>query len=52
MAVTGNVNTQVQIIHSTMPHLTALNRLVAPTPMIEVEMTWVVDKGMPQWVAN
>jgi hypothetical protein len=28
MAVTGNVNTQVQIIRSTMPHLTALNRLV------------------------
>ena len=35
-----------------MPHLTALNRLVAPTPMIEVEMTWVVDKGIPQWVAS
>ena len=36
-------------MRSTTPHLTALSRLVAPTPMIEVEMTWVVETGMPPW---
>ena len=28
-------------------HFTALSRLVAPTPMIAEEMTWVVETGMP-----
>ena len=29
-------------------HLTALSRWVAPTPMIEAEMTCVVESGMPK----
>ena len=39
-------------IHATIneevtPHLTALKRFVAPTPMMEPVMVWVVDTGMP-----
>ena len=34
-------------MRSTTPHFTALKRFVAPTPMIEVEMTCVVETGTP-----
>lgn len=43
----GRVSTQAQIMRETIPHLTALSRLVAPTPMMDAEMTWVVERGMP-----
>jgi hypothetical protein len=36
----------------TMPHLTALKRLVDPTPTIAAEITYVVDSGMPQCEAK
>src|SRR5258705_2688489 len=51
VAVTGRVSIQAQIIRPAMPHLTALSRLVAPTPIIEPEMTCVVESGIPQCVA-
>lgn len=45
--VAGNVNTHAQTMRSTTVHFTPLKRFAAPTPMIEVEMTWVVESGMP-----
>lgn len=30
------------------PHRTALNRLVAPTPMMDPVMVWVVETGIPK----
>lgn len=47
-AVIGNVRIQAHTMRSTTVHLTALNPLVAPTPMMEVEITWVVESGIPQ----
>ena len=32
----------------TIPHLTAETRTVLPTPIMEVEITWVVLMGMPK----
>src|SRR5688572_6445325 len=52
MAQIGIVITHAQTFLSTTVHLTALSPLVAPTPMTELEMTWVVESGMPQWVAT
>ena len=50
-AVTGIVSTHAHIIWPTTPHFTALSRFVAPTPMIDAEMTCVVERGMPRWLA-
>ena len=47
IAEAGMVSTQAQTIRSTTIHFTPLKRLAAPTPMIEVEITCVVDSGMP-----
>ena len=47
MSVIGIVRTQAQTIRPTKPHFTASSRLVAPTPRIEVEITCVVESGMP-----
>ena len=44
---TGNVKTHAQMMRSTKPHLTAPKRLATPTPMMEVVMAWVVERGMP-----
>ncbi len=33
------------------PQRTADSRRVAPAPMIEVLMTWVVEIGSPYWAA-
>ena len=41
------VSTQAQTMRPTRPHFTASKRLVAPTPRMEVEMTCVVESGMP-----
>ena len=46
--VDGMVSTQVQTMLATTVHLTAPSLRVAPTPMIEAEITWVVDSGMPR----
>src|SRR5688572_5442594 len=45
------VRIQAQTMRSTTPHLMALKRLAAPTPMMAAEMLWVVETGMPKWVA-
>jgi glucose/arabinose dehydrogenase len=47
---TGRVNTQARTILPAMPHRTAESRLVAPTPRIAVETTWVVLTGRPKWL--
>jgi len=47
MKVRGRVNIQAQTIRPTIPHLTADIRLVAPTPIMDVEITCVVLTGMP-----
>ena len=45
--VIGNVTNQAITIFWATPHLTAENRLAAPTPMMEVVITWVVLTGAP-----
>ena len=49
-AAAGIVNTQAQMIRPATPHLTALRRRVAPTPMIAPVMVCVVETGMPKLV--
>ena len=51
-AVKGRVSNHAQTIRPMSRHLTALSRLVAPTPRIEVEITWVVESGMPHKLAH
>jgi len=46
----GSVRTQAMTILPAMPHRTAESRLVAPTPRMAVETTWVVLTGRPQWL--
>jgi len=43
------VRIQATIKEDVTPHLTALRRFVAPTPMIEPVMVCVVDTGIPIW---
>ena len=50
-AATGRVTTQAHAMRWTKPHLTALKRFMAPPPMMEVEITWLVESGMPRWLA-
>ena len=33
------------------PQRTPRAPLLVPTPMIALEMTWVVETGMPKWAA-
>ena len=47
----GSVSTQAMVIFPAMPHRTAENRLVAPTPRMAADTTWVVLTGMPNWLA-
>ena len=42
----GMVSIHAQSRLTVTPHLTALKRLVAPTPMMEPVMVWVVDTGI------
>ena len=44
----GIVKTQAVTIFPTMPQLTALGFNVVPTPIIDVEITCVVLKGIPK----
>src|SRR5512142_342073 len=50
-AQTGMVRIQAQTMRSTTVHLMAFKRRAAPTPMMAAEMLWVVETGMPRWVA-
>jgi len=47
VALTGIVSTQAHNKLVVTPHLTALKRLVAPTPIIDPVMVCVVDTGIP-----
>src|SRR5437660_3774435 len=47
----GSVSTQAKTIRETTLHLIALRRFVAPTPIMEVVMVWVVEIGIPKWLA-
>src|SRR6185436_9812690 len=48
----GRVRTHAVTILPTTLHLTALSRLVAPTPMMAVVMVWVVEIGIPKTLAT
>jgi len=48
----GIVKIQAITIFFAIPHLTAENFLHAPTPIIEDEITCVVETGAPICVAN
>ncbi len=50
--VSGRVKIQATTMRPIMRQRIALRRLVAPTPMIDVEITWVVDNGMPHMLAK
>lgn len=43
----GIVKTQAQMIFLAIPQRTAVNRFVAPTPIIAPVIVWVVLTGMP-----
>lgn len=43
----GKVKIHAQTIRSTTIHFIPVKRFTAPTPMMEVEITWVVERGMP-----
>ena len=47
----GKVNIQAAMMLPATPHRTAENLLVAPTPMIDELMQWVVLTGIPRWEA-
>src|SRR5690348_93501 len=47
-ALTGMVSTHAHSRLMVTPQRTALSRLVAPTPMMEPVMVWVVLTGMPR----
>jgi len=45
--VAGRVKTQAQTIRSTTVHFIPLQRFTAPPPMMELEMTCGVERGIP-----
>ena len=45
----GIVRTQANRIRRATPQRTPRRPRLAPTPMIALEMTWVVESGMPKW---
>ena len=46
-AEAGMVRIQAMMILPANPHRTPESRFVAPTPMMDVAMTWVVETGTP-----
>ena len=52
IADAGIVSIQVVMILPAIPHLTAENRLVVPTPIIAPAIVWVVLTGIPMAVAE
>src|SRR3954469_10535013 len=51
-ALSGSVSTHAIRMLIATPQRTALMRLLAPAPMIAELMLWVVDTGMPRWLAE
>src|SRR5678810_522154 len=51
-ALSGIVNTHAVRMFPATPQRTAEMRLLAPTPMMQALMQWVVDTGMPKWLAE
>ena len=49
MADAGMVMTQASRMRRATPQRTPLGPRAEPTPMIALEMTWVVETGMPRW---
>lgn len=47
VAETGMVRIHAHAIFSTIVQLRAFSRLAAPTPMMEDEILWVVETGIP-----
>jgi hypothetical protein len=52
IAVHGIVRIQAVAMLRATPQRTALIRSLVPTPMIALEMTCVVETGMPKWEAT
>jgi hypothetical protein len=52
VAVIGIVMTQAVTMRRTVPHWTAEDPRVAPTPIIEPVIAWVVETGTPNAVMN
>ena len=50
-AHTGIVRIHAPTMRRVTPHDTALRRVVAPAPMIELVMQCVVEVGSPKWLA-
>src|SRR3546814_12126357 len=48
----GIVRIHAHTMRSITPSRSARGFLAKPTPMIAVEMLWVVDTGMPKWAAS
>src|SRR5207248_6084835 len=48
----GMVTTQATTMCPAIPQRTADKRLVAPTPRMAEEMTWVVEPGLPKRLAT
>ncbi len=48
----GIVSNQAQAIRSTTVHLRAPSFWRHPTPMIDAEMLWVVESGIPKYDAK
>src|SRR3954465_15684054 len=51
-AAAGSVSTHATTMLLATPQRTADTRLAAPAPMIDPEMTCVVDSGKPTWDAE
>lgn len=51
-AEAGIVIIHAQTIRAAMPHFMPESFVVAPTPTIDPAMVWVVETGMPAWVAK
>jgi len=47
----GKVSTQASRMLEATPQRTALTRLLAPTPMMQALMQWVVETGIPSLLA-
>ncbi len=49
MPAAGMVSTQATMIERATPQRTPRSPRLVPTPMIALEITCVVDTGMPRW---
>ena len=51
-AAAGMVRSQAVTMSAATPHRTAETRVVAPAPITDPEITWVVETGNPYFVAT